>query len=305
MKTSLNMKEIKYIVVLSIMLLSQMIYAQFSPGLNSYSIGGRAYDVRTPSDYVASKAYPIVFELHGGGGNISQQQDQGVVDEQQYIAVYPEGTGIGGNKFWNTWSETDIVTGGADDVAHLTAVYNEVKTNRGAAFDTSTVYAYGWSNGGAMAMKMVEETSLFKAVVIRAMTLVNGQSIPASASKVPMIFIHGTADTTVPYNGGKPNSLSPDFMDVKTAVQAWATHNGCVTTPQDIHYLASGNIGEFWFREYANTQVNAPVYLYAIPGAPHATNGGFSRRNNKRTAIRLFKGPRCYGLARNSASCQN
>lgn len=282
--------------------------AQLQAGKNSFTLNGRNFDVITPTDYNATQVYPIVFELHGFRQDKSNMQDQGVVTEQQYISVTPEGSSVPllGGRMWNTWSNT----GSADDVQYLTAVYNKVKQEIGSSFNSDKVFAYGYSNGGSMAMKMVKETNLFKAIAVRSMTLVEGENIPSSASKVPMLFIHGTADETVPYAGGKGQyPLSPNFMDLKEAVGKWATHNGAGPS-QDIHYLSSGGIGEFWLREYRQNTDATPVYLLAVVNAEHNTNllvgggnTGFANRNIKRSALKMFKRPRCYGLYRNGPSC--
>lgn len=300
--------------VIGVFLLSLTTYtvrAQLVAGSQSYTISGRTFDVYTPNDYSASRVYPVVFELHGLGQARANMRDQKVVNEKQYIAVYPEGTEVPiiGGRAWNTWTEIGDFIGNPNDVAYLKSVYNKVKTEAGASFDANQVYLYGYSNGGAMAMKMLEESpGLFKGAVIRSMTLTEGHAIPNTASKVPMLFIHGVKDETVPYKGGSSIKYgavmsSLKFMDVKQAVSAWRTHNGCESMSQDIHCLANGTLPEFWFREYRNNNTAAPVYLYAIPEGGHATEG-FTNRNNKRTAMRLFAKPKCYGLFRKSKACQ-
>lgn len=271
-------------------------FAQLQQGKNILSVGGEEVWVYTPSTYDATKTYPIVFELHGMGQTKDNMDDQVVVNEQQYIAVYPEGVLIPllGGRLWNSWSETSTITT-TNHVSFLTNVYNAVKQKVGTSFNPNQVFVYGYSNGGAMAMKMLEETTLFKGAVIRSMTLKSGHSIPTTASKVPMVFIHGVNDATVPYQGGNGSYgvISPNFMSVKTAVSHWATHNGSSVQPMDIKYLATTSLPEFWFREYSDSGMVAPVYLYAVVGAGHNV---FSNRNIKRTAIRMFKDPVHYGL---------
>lgn len=301
----------KKLIIILLLIVTNGLYAQLQPEKNTLTVDGKEVWVYTPSNYDATKTYPVVFELHGMRQTKDNMDDQGVVNEQQYIAVYPEGEELPiiSGRAWNSWSETDVPTGSTNHVTFLTNVYNAVKGKIGtSSFDAAKVFVYGYSNGGAMAMKMLEETNLFKGAAIRSMTLKNGHTIPATASKVPMLFIHGVTDTTVPYQGGRGSygSLAPNFMSVKTAVSAWATHNGASTTPMDIHYQDPSNTArpDFWFREYINTSVNAPVYLFAITNGGHGTEG-FTNRNIKRSAIRLFKKPQCYGLARNSAACSN
>lgn len=290
--------------LLLLVVLPVLSYGALVPGLQSFTVSQRVYDVITPSNYNSSETYPVVFMLHYFGSDKEAMQDLALVNEQEYIGVYPEGEHVAliGGHVWNTWPQTDAVLNN-DDVAYLTSVYNQLSGEIGNSFDPDKVYAYGFSNGGAMAMKMVKETTLFKGIAVRAMSLEQGELIDSTAAKVPMVFVHGTADATIPYTGGSgSNIFSPDFEDVKTMVLKWATHNECIVPPQDIYVEGSNTIRDHWLREYSHADY--PVYLYALPGSPHTTDGGFTNRNIKRTAIRLFTNPKCYGLSRYTNNCQ-
>lgn len=285
------------------------VFAQLGQGLQSFSVNGRNYDVTTPSNYDANKVYPIVFELHSFKNNKTQMHDQNVVNQQQYISVRPEGKYVDINllfvkwegNMWNTWSETNILTNRSNDVAYITAVYNDIKQKMGTTFNPEKVYVYGYSNGGAMAMKMVQETNLFKAAIIRSMSFTDGHNIPATASKIPMIFVHGTNDDTVPYQGGKGKfgTLSPRFESIKNTVQKWATHNG-LSNPLEIKYLKGtpeSSVHDFYFREYSHS--THPLYFFVVEGGVHATSNQFSNANIKRALIRLAKNPKQFGIYRN------
>lgn len=278
--------------------------AQLSQGWQNYSVSGRNYEVTTPSDYDANKEYPIVFELHSFGKNKNQMHDQNVVDQQQYISVRPEGRYVNllfwkGN-VWNAWSNTNLITRRSNDVSYITAVYNDVKQKMGNTFNAEKVYVYGFSNGGAMAMKMIEETNLFKAAIIRSMSFTKGHSIPSTASKIPMIFVHGTSDETVPYRGGEGKFgrflPSPDFEYIVNTVQKWAAHNG-LSNPLEVKYLkgmSSSSVHDFYFREYSHNTY--PIYFFAIEGGVHATSNQFSNANIKRALLHLAKNPKQFGV---------
>ncbi|WP_260394466.1 CE1 family esterase [Riemerella anatipestifer] len=173
------------------------IAAQLQPKTQTYTISGRNYDVTTPSNYSASKQYPIIFELHSFNQDRNQMHNQDLVDELQYISVRPEGNMVSNYRAWNSWSVTNNL-GLENDVEYIKNVYNDVKTRLSNGFNPQKVYVYGFSNGGAMAMKMLEETDLFKAALIRSMSFEEGHTISSSAAKVPMIFVHGIADEVVP-----------------------------------------------------------------------------------------------------------
>ncbi|MHA3045013.1 alpha/beta hydrolase family esterase [Riemerella anatipestifer] len=273
--------------------------AQLTAGVQTYSVSGRSYDVTTPSDYNPAKEYPIVFELHSFDKDRTQMNAPNVINEQQYISVRPEGTSVFGVRAWNSWNITKSL-GFGDDVNYITAVYNDIKTKLGSKFNADKVYVYGFSNGGAMAIKMVEETSLFKAAVIRSMSFESGHNIPSTASKVPMIFIHGTADETVPYQGGsgKYGIMAPNFESIKTTVDKWAAHLG-LSQPVEIKYLKGSSTAsdkDFYFREYSNA--TNPIYFFVIDGGVHATDQQFSNSNIKRAMIKLAQNPKCYGIYR-------
>lgn len=290
-------------LIWSATLLPMCALAQLTAGLQTYEVQGRQYDVTTPSNYNPSKEYPIVFELHSFDRDRTQMNDEKLINKENYISVRPEA--VEKNflfkkvRAWNTWSVTQTM-GFGDDVDYIKAVYNDVKSKVGTAFNADKVYVYGFSNGGAMAMKMVEETNLFKAAVIRSMSFEEGHQIPATASKIPMIFIHGTADETVPYQGGRGQYalVAPKFESVKTTVAKWAAHAG-LSQPQEIKYLkgsAPNSDKDFYFREYANAIY--PIYFFVIEGGVHATNQQFSNGNIKRATLKLAKNPKCYGLSR-------
>lgn len=294
-------------IVLLFLLTPLLGMAQLAAGLQTFSVNGRSYDVTTPSDYNSANTYPIVFELHSFGADRTEMNHISLINEQQYISVRPEGGTVFGVRAWNTWGVTQNA-GYPNDVAYVTAVYNDIQTRMGASFDANKVYVYGYSNGGAMAMKLIEETNLFKAAVIRSMSFEQGHNIPSTSSKVPMIFVHGTGDNTVPYQGGQGQYgfLSPTFESVKTTVNKWATFYGINAQPTEIKYLAGSSAisdKDFYFREHFHNAY--PIYFFAIQDGTHATNQQFSNANIKRAMLRLIKSPKCYGTARGLEACMS
>lgn len=299
----------KYILLVLVALITNRLLAQqLQAGKNVLTVDGKEFWVYTPNggghNYDPQKTYNIVFELHGMGQNKDNMDDQVIVNREDYIAVYPEGTYVllvGGN-VWNISADSSFLTGNADHVTFLTNVYNKIKQRMGAAFDPNKVFVYGFSNGGGMALKMLEETNLFKGAAIRAMSFEENHVIPSTASKVPMIFMHGTADTTVPYEGGQSQKyrIGRPFMPIKETVEKWAIHNGNGNEPpMDVKYLQKA-MGGFtfpnsWFREYNHAGMAAPVYFYAAVGDDHAV---YTNRLIKRTALKLFRNPIKYGLRR-------
>lgn len=288
--------------------------AQLIAGWQSFYIDGREYEVTTPNNYNPNAEYPIIFELHSFGESNRELHNQETVNAEQYISVRPEGKDVRvrilrieifRGRIWNTWNEVRHLTD-EDDVAHITNVYNDIRTKIGARFNPEKVYVFGYSNGGAMAMKMIEETNLFKAAAIRSMSFTNGHNIPSGASKIPIIFVHGTDDEIIPYNGGSGYfgrrlfSLSPNFEPVKTTVQKWANHYG-LSHPLEIKYLKdeTGTTlarNDFYYREYSHN--THPIYFFAIDKGVHATKDQFWKEYIKRNLLRMARSPKQFGVYR-------
>lgn len=297
----------KYILLFAIFC-SSLIEAQLSPGLQTLDVNGRSVDVVTPANYDPAKTYPVIFFLHGLGGNKSSLQAPGVADAGQFIGVYPEGTSsflLGGGRAWNSLSGTNVFIGNVNDVAHLTNVYNAVSSRLGLMFNANKVFSVGFSNGGSMNLKMVKNTNLFKAVVIGSMSEEKGANgaIPTTATKVPMLFIHGIEDQVVPFNGGQGQfGLLANFEPVRDAVKRWAQYNtGFSDNYQQLEYLGDANLTKYYFREYRDeANKKASVYLYMLPGTPHdiSSAAGFNIQNLMTTSLRFFTSPICYGFSR-------
>lgn len=282
--------------------------AQLLPGKQTLDINGRSVDVVAPANFNTSTKFPVVFFLHGLGGDKNSFQVPGVaelVTASQIIAVFPEGSpSPTGGRAWNSFTATNIVLNGVDDVAHLTAVRDRILADAGAAADASKVFSIGFSNGASMNLKMVKNTNVFKSVVIGAMTEESGAngSIPATASKVPMLWMHGMADQVVPYNGGTGvGGVLVSFEPVVDAVNRWAVHNTGQTAFQKIYFQGDANISEHHYREFRDEAAKAaPIYQYLIPNAPHdiTAQRGYDFARIFQTSMNFFKNPLCYGLSR-------
>ncbi|MCK0204834.1 CE1 family esterase [Ornithobacterium rhinotracheale] len=304
------------------------LFAQFRAGDQAYYVtgsSGRAYDVTTPTNYNPSKEYPVVFELHGMGfsrgyihDNDSYESRQKVVDELQYISIRPEAE-VAKVKFifsksldikvWNSWGITNqkpIVL--PDDVDYIKTVYDQVRGIMGASFNPDKVYIYGFSNGGAMAMKMIQQTHLFKAATIHSMSLLKGKSPSVNMVKIPIMFIHGTADTYVPYYGGSPTNndvpaiLRPfiKFMPIKETVDLWAK-NYNLNYKFEAEYEANDYFSRnFYYREY--THPTHPIYFFVSKDTYHVSDAGFDIDNVRRAFVRFFSNPSKFGIYKNVSS---
>lgn len=156
----------------------------------------RTFNVYRPQ--ALTDAAPLVVMLHGGFGSGAQAEGSyhwdTEADKGHFLVVYPDGLG----RAWNAGSccgnpsETNL-----DDVGFISAVVAAIKGQ--TSVDAARVYVTGMSNGAMMALRMACETDLFAAIAPVAGTLVTDCS---RARPTSVLQIHGTADASVPYNGG-------------------------------------------------------------------------------------------------------
>ena len=138
-------------------------------------------------------------------------------DAQGFIAVFPEA--LGTPQSWNA----EAFTNAADDVGFLRDLVASLQES--LCIDPARVYATGYSNGGAMALRAAcELPDTFGAVAPVA------APYPQCQATVPIIAFHGSLDETAPYEGGV-TSDGVNLVPVHRAVSEWADTLGCDKLP--------------------------------------------------------------------------
>lgn len=205
-----------YLIAISLLLFAAVINAQTNVTLRVNGVN-REYILYIPPGHNANSPAPLVINFHGYGSNAAQQQIysnmNAVADTADFIVVYPDGL----NSSWNSFGFFST----PDDVAFTSAIIDDVNTR--ARVDASRVYACGMSNGGYMSHFLAcELESRIAAIVSVTGLLAPGEMLQCNPSRpVPVMQIHGTADATVPYNGGT------GIGSVDSTVQFWMGTNNC------------------------------------------------------------------------------
>jgi polyhydroxybutyrate depolymerase len=195
-------------------------------GAFTLSFGGTDYGyvVHLPPSYDGSKRAPLVLNWHGYTSNAAQQQAFSgfdlVADEEGMVVVYPNSV----DASWNAGSCCSSATT-RDDVGFARALVAEISSK--ACVDSKRIYSTGMSNGGFMSFRLgCEAADLFAAVAPVAGKI----GVPGCrpSRPIPLLAIHGTADTLVPYTTG---GLSPDMLTVPDTAKKWADLDGCTQGP--------------------------------------------------------------------------
>ena len=188
----------------------------------------RTYRVHTPSNLAPRPG--LIISLSGVFGDGFQAEfSTGFdddVDRLGWVAVYPDSVLDGWMAYgWNdSWGNHP----GADDVPFLSAIIDREIARDGV--DPARVFVSGMSRGGMMTHRAGCE--LADRVAAIAPVAGNMATASGSASDVPchparpisVLATHGTADGTIPFNGGKTDIDFSPFADV---IAKWRSLDRC------------------------------------------------------------------------------
>jgi polyhydroxybutyrate depolymerase len=246
----------------------------------------RRFLVYVPVGVVEPQA--VVFVLHGGGGeglNVATVGEhplsvfRTVADREGFIVVYPEGLPTDdrqGRAGWSDCRADNSVSSRADDVGFLAALVESV----GAAYElpASKLFMAGGSNGAQMTQAFAfQHPELLGAVASSSGSLpvspLPGPCTSGPARPIPILLVHGTADTQMPYDGGCVANLGGAcnrgrVVSAEATRDRWLAINGLSnTTPvETIVELDTSDGGAAHRFVYAGQM---PVEWWRLDGAGH------------------------------------
>jgi polyhydroxybutyrate depolymerase len=233
----------------------------------------REYRIHLPARYQPNRPYPLVLSYHGHGRTAEYQEELSEFSAADVIAVYPQGvTGTDGKSAWTGAPYSAPV----DDVRFTADLISAVQHQ--TCVDPARIYAAGKSNGGGfvgvLACRMAGRIAAF-APVSGAFYPQGGACHPSRP--VALLDFHGTADTTIPYQGNPAKGLPtiPDWL------AGWAQRDRCFPYPittspvRDVakqqwlgcsltHYRVAG-AGHVWPSTHPNPDSDTPTAIDATP----------------------------------------
>jgi len=253
---------------------------------NTMQIDGieRTYDLYIPSD-PGTSSHPLIFLLHGHGGSVSQLTGQNgnaaphrvwleIAEREKLILAIPSGAlSPDGNPGWNDCRADAESNPKTDDVKFIRELIQTVA--KSYAIDRSRIFASGISNGGNMALRLALELSdqiAAVAVVASAMPKVNACGPPAHP--VSVLFMNGTTDPLLPYEGGevaKGWGKRGSVISTDASVHYWIKHNQTKTEPEVKQFPQSkqGGRSSVTRYRYSGGKEGTEVVLYKIEGGGH------------------------------------
>lgn len=245
------------------------------------ALADRSYRIDLPDDRAAA---PMIVALHGGGGGADQfARSSGLsrpANRMGYAVIYPQGTGRAAT--WNGgYCCGAAQRQGVDDAAFLDAVVADAARRFG--LDAGRVYVTGMSNGAIMA----ETYGALRPGRLKAVAGVAGTMDTRRyrvTAVVPLLVIHGTADTSVPYAGGQGESglTRTRFASVASVEAAFlAPHPALARTDAVIDPVADGM--RVLERRYTDTAGRVQLRVLTVEGGGHAWPGSRRARRGGET----------------------
>jgi polyhydroxybutyrate depolymerase len=238
----------------------------------------RSFVVYNPLGYNNAGKMPMVFVNHGGQGDavgmIQLADFRTIADREKVVLVYPTGY----EKSWNDGRPTAANLKGIDDVNFFRKMCDYMVANYGV--NNSKIYVTGISNGGFMSSRLgCELSDRIAAIAVDAASIEEGIANSCNPKNpVPAMYIQGTLDPLVPFNGGvvTPGAGGTAISHTQ-AITKWITLNNCSTTPIVTNLPDSANDGTtIKQRVYTNTTNGTEVVSYVVLNGGHTWPQGYA-----------------------------
>jgi polyhydroxybutyrate depolymerase len=255
------------------------------PGTHKVLVGQRvsgvrrSYYVHVPAGHDGTLPLPVVVALHGAFSSARKfERESGfslLADRERFLVVYPQGIGLGDLfRHWNSGHCCGKARRmNLDDVGFVLAAVDDVA--RRNPVDRSRLYLVGFSNGGMLAYRIAAEHPEVVAAAAVASGTIGGVpaanepewSVPRPKQPVPVLALHGRADTHVPYDGGRAAQSrgKSSAISVSRSIGIWVDADGCDPEPR-VESMGGGRVER---QAWSGCRDDAEVVLYSINGWGH------------------------------------
>ena len=160
----------------------------------------------------------------------------------------------------------------ADDVAFLGQMLDQLALKY--SVDPHRIYATGLGDGGFMALRAGCSIADRVAAVAAVSAALPKTMICLPSRPVPALYMEGTEDPIIPYNGGtyKPSRFA--VLSAEDSAKAWAKFDRCGEKPAQGKLPTSEKGKEIKTFTFSGCQANAQVILYSIKGGGDTWPGG-------------------------------
>jgi polyhydroxybutyrate depolymerase len=235
--------------------------------------------VHVPAGHDGIAPLPLVVALHGAFSTARKfERDSGfslLADREGFLVVYPQGIGLGDLfRHWNSGHCCGKARRmNLDDVGFVLATVDDVA--RRNPVDRARVYFAGFSNGGMLAYRIAAEHPEVVAAVAVASATIGGVpaanepewSVVRPKQPVAVLAIHGRADTSVPYEGGRAAQSrgNSSAISVERSIRLWVNADDCNPEPQ-VELMAQDRVER---QVWSGCGSDSEVVLYSLSSWGH------------------------------------
>ncbi|MGI9551635.1 MAG: alpha/beta hydrolase family esterase [Aurantibacter sp.] len=242
----------------------------------------RTYDYYVPDGL--SSASPMIFLLHGGGSSSDDLTGESglkapysiwmdIADDEKFIVVFPNGeiNPLGGQG-WNDCRADATTNPSVDDVGFIDTLIDHFINS--LSVDPNRIYASGTSNGGHMSLRLALELSDKIAAVAPVVASMPAMSCSAPADPISILFMNGTQDPLLPYNGGE---VAPSIggrgtvLSAQESVDFWVNFNQIDPIPVELSFQDTNTMDNSTVKKitYSGGLEGTQVVLYEVLGGGH------------------------------------
>lgn len=240
----------------------------------------RTYTLVVPESAQSGDRLPLVLLLHGATGDASTiltVSDLAVqANESGFLIAAIEGidgiynAGLPGPN--SNIDDVGFASAVIDEVSHLTPT------------DTQRTYAAGFSQGGAMAYRLACQLSDRIAAVMVVSGFIsnvdqetNNTFYQCNPSRpVPILHLHGLADTCVRFEGGMGTGISDEpRLSIPETIGDWAARNSCSAETETVDEgILGGILDTAQCERQLDCAQGADVQLCTLDGHGHVWPSG-------------------------------
>ncbi|MDA9774460.1 T9SS type A sorting domain-containing protein [Saprospiraceae bacterium] len=278
----------------------------------------REYSIYIPASYDGIASFPLLFNFHGGGGDIASQiaiaDMSPIADTANFIVAYPQARQdpSDGNSF--NWIPK--TPGTFDDVPFISSLIDTIASNY--QIDQNRIYACGYSLGGDMSFELgCKLSNRIAAIAPVARTMqANPNSFCSPVHPTGVLTILGTDDFISPYNGiifggveyylsaaathsywASQNNCNPTatMATVSPSVEryTWSTASGCAYV-EELKVIGGGHD---WPGSFGNMTIDANIEIwqfvsrYDINGLMGCLTTSIDENNDQTENYKVFPNP--------------
>ncbi len=235
----------------------------------------REYAVFVPESYQVNTPVPLMFNFHGGSGDIASQiaisDMRSIADTAGFILVYPQALSDPNDGGSTNWMHKDPTT--VDDIYFVEAIIDTLAAEYN--IERKRVYACGYSLGGEFSFELacrLNNQIAAIGVVARSMGVYIYNNCSPS-HPTPVLTIHGTDDD---YNGITWQGIKY-YVSLNDVNSYWANLNKTDSIPTVVQLPnlnnTDGSTVEHYSWENGNNCVS--VEHFKVIGGGHDWPGSF------------------------------